>query len=127
MASTIITKYADGNDTRWQEIKDTSASPAFSGTIYWRKIGCMVALVGYQIRLIDDLSSSAKGLVTSANSPLKNFPPIITQSFPAGNNAGFGQIQITSSGAITFYKLALEETWPGDRNIHFSAFYMTAA
>ena len=129
MASGNITKYADGNDTGWQEIKDTSASPTFSGTIYWRKIGSMVALDGYGLQLITDLTSTYKILVTSAQSPLKDYPPIARQSFPAGNSAGFGQILIdtgASAGEIMFFKLASEATWPGNRNIHFSGFYMTA-
>lgn len=107
-----------GTDTGW---KSLTASTLFTGTIYYREIGAFVCVVAYQIKLVDDLTSTYKKLL-SAKLPT----PEVNQAFPAGNNAGFGQVLINTSGDLYFYKEA-GANWLSTRNINFSCFYMTAA
>ena len=105
-----------GSDSGWESLTATT----YSGTIYYRQVGFLVAIYGYQINLGSDLTTNSKTLL-SAKLP----KPKGNLSIPAGNNAGFGQMVITTAGNLVFYKIA-GETWPGTRNINFCMVYMTA-
>ena len=106
------------NNTGWKSI----TASTFSGTIYYRVIGPFVSFVGYGLKLASELTTSSVTLVAAANSPLANYAPKTTQSFPAGNNQGFGQLMINSNGSISFFRES-STNWATTRNIHVSGFY----
>ena len=107
-----------GNDSGWTSCTN---STVFSGTIYYRQVGVFVNVYGSYIKLVNDLATSNITLLASGTVP----SPKANVYFPAGNNEGFGQLYISSAGAVQFYKEA-DQSWSTSRNIHFCVMYMTA-
>lgn len=106
-----------GIDTGWNSLTNSSA---FTGTIYWRQLGALVCVMGYQVKLKTDMTGSN---ITLSSSALP--ASVTTAAFPAGNIDGFGQIQVNTSGNIIFYKQS-GSIWLSTRNINFCGTYMTA-
>lgn len=122
MASGVISKYADGTDTGWQEITNADA---FTGTIYARKIGKIVTLYATNLRLLTDLTSAYRSL---GGTLLANYAPGQVLSIFAGSLDKIGQVRISNNGATNFFK-STSGTWTGGSSgdtISFVATYMTA-
>ena len=120
MATGVVQKYADGTDTGWTPVsvaKDDATT--FYGTIYWRRVGCTVTVVGYQIKLKSALTTSAVVL-------LRNLPPSITTTNTFCGNVGQqGMMNVSGAGNLTFYKLSSDSSYPADTNINFTVTYLT--
>lgn len=117
MASGTILKYADGTDSDWQPITDST----YTGTIYIRKIGSIVTVFATNITLKSDLSTNYR---TLGSNLLANYAPAAVISFWAGNLSKIGQLRIATNGATNFFKTD-GETWKTTDNITFSGTYMT--
>ena len=106
-------------DSGWQEITNS----AYSGTIYIRKIGNIVTVFATNLRLASDLTSSYRTFGTNI---LADYAPLSVISFWAGNLSKIGQLRISNSGGVNFFKTD-GATWTGGTNgdtITFSGTYM---
>lgn len=107
MASGTIPKYADGTDSRWQQIENSST---FRGTaINVRRIGDIVFLYATNLYLTTDLSSGLYRLLGSKL--LADYAPSGVVSIWAGSLTKMGQLRITNDGSANFFRPSTAETW----------------
>lgn len=126
MATGVIHKYMDGNDTGWVAYTGTSEDEGnYTGTIYTRKIGSIVQVKGYGLRLKTALAASSSVLLLQLPSGVR--PPEHI-GFAAMTNAESENLQlfpmlINSNGKIFFNTNADTSIGVGV-NINFVTMYM---
>jgi hypothetical protein len=88
MATTIIRKYADGTDSGWLTIEGTSNNTqTFTGTIYFRRIGAIVHIIGYGLKVKTQVESNQSVQICTVAS---TFLPKNSLGFSAMTNNGTG-------------------------------------
>ena len=126
MADGQLQKYADGTDSGWVELTN---STVYSGKILYRQIGKIVCVIIHQIKLLESFSSSWVALLPNGSLPV----PMQTATTIAGANDFYrlGMCQINTSGALVFYRFpnnsAIGNTeYPANANIFMEMTYMVA-
>lgn len=114
MATGVIMKYLDGTDSGWIENKGVEGdSKLYTGSIFYRKIGSIVFVRGYGVRVKSNLSvkssielmqlpSGYRPVNSTGISAMTNFSSNYDRVFPV-LIASSGQIYVyaNADGAIT--------------------------
>lgn len=130
MASGFIPKYMDGNDSDWNDDTNISQKGYTDGTIYYRKIGKIVEVVG-QVKASTKITGSSyvfgrlpEGFrpCTIPNVPSTAIRPTCSMGNPSyGVSIGF----ISLNGDIQFYKPPDVTEWLTTWNTYFSFIYLS--
>lgn len=108
------------SDSGWLTLTNSSV---FNGTIYYRKIGNLVEIIGTQLKLITDLTDGAGRVLATLPS---GFRPQRNTYFFAGNpnTNGIGMGTVSSNGEIRFQKNSTSgETFLTTTNLYLSGCY----
>ena len=107
-----------GSDSTWQSLTNSSV---FSGTIYYRRIGCFGLRYGYNLKLAAALTSSdgvVLGSINSAYKPSKGF------AMPLGSTFIVGMINLTGEGAVKVYKDRNTSSMTTSMSFYFNIMYI---
>jgi len=125
MASGNIQKYADGTDSGWLELTpdQQSGTDVYTGSIYYRKIGNILEVTGYNFTLTNQLSASSYlqlGRLPSGYRPAENKEIYGAGMTPSGTqNIRLYAIRISKDGGVLINSNA--EAIPTSISLRFSA------
>ena len=121
MATGIIPKYADGNDSTWltfsghaTKVQHTTYNP---GEFLYRKIGNLVEIDSNGVKL----AASQTGRTTIGVVPSGFRPDKPVYFNVAANGFGPAQVGIATTGTISFYPYA--NTWDTEHSIFIHVMY----
>lgn len=106
-----------GTDSGWKSVTNASA---FSGTIYYRKIGHFGEIYAYNIKLANPVSDSSQHVlatIDSAYAPDKGF------SMNVGSRYIIAQLLVGSDGKISIYKNTSSQNITTDHTFHLNFTY----
>lgn len=107
-----------GTDSGWQTLTNSSV---FTGTIYYRKIGCFGEIHGYGLKLAEAFTGNSYvtlGQIGSGYYPSKNFMT------PFGSTYIIGLISLGSSGQISLYKDRNTASMTTSMSFYFNCMYI---
>ena len=113
-------KYMDGTDSGWQSLTNADV---FNGTIYYRKIGDIVEVIGSQISFKAEVTTNQ---ITMGTLPSGYYPKVYAVSMCGNSFNPYGYVLISSSGNITFWKGVQNPTYPANSNSYFNLMYFLA-
>ena len=121
MATGVIRKYMDGNDSGWLYLEDATI---YSGKIYYRKIGGLVFFSGDPIKLVNQLSASSYVQLHTIPDGYRPSKSCIATCYINNNTMNNKplSIRITANGGIFLY--SNNEAVPASTNIYFSATFI---
>ena len=108
------------NDSGWLSLTNADATTGFSGTIYYRKIGKLVQVKAYQIKLKKALSSD----VTIQSVPSGYRPPTTIATWGGSKDYYPTLVLIGTGGNIHLYNTQGNANYPANTNFNFSVMYL---
>ena len=109
-------------DSGWQTYTNSSA---FTGTIYYRKIGKIVSIAAAEITTLTDFSSVYLELGILPIGYRPDYQSIWGTALPYGNSVPNGAVRIMTNGNILLYRLS-NPTWYSTTRTDFHLTYFTS-
>lgn len=119
MASGTKSKYADGTDSGWISLEN---STVFTGKVWYRRIGNTVYVNTDSLKLVNSFTSYSVTLL--GNNSLPKPKQTVTFIGGANSNDRKGMGQISTNGALSFWRWGDNSTYPANANIFLTVTYI---